>query len=211
MIQSVAAIVLCLAVAATAADARAQETSAPGAQVPAAEAGRLHEELHALASTMEKALNERDINTLTSRVTDEVVFTTMNGDVVRGREGIRAYFVKMMEGPDRVFERVTSHFVPDDLSVLLDDHTAIVYGHSDDHYVLASAPAMDIQARWSGTIVHESGRWQVASFHYSANVFDNPILLTQRRLLIMIFGGGGLMVAGLAFFIGMRLGKRTAG
>jgi uncharacterized protein (TIGR02246 family) len=192
-------------VIAVAGDARAQQ--APGSD---AEVSRLHDELRALAATMEKALNDRDIATITSRVTENVVFTTMNGDVVRGREGIRSYFAKMMEGPDRVVEKVTSHFVPDDLSILLDDHTAVAFGRSEDHYVLTSGPAMDIEARWSGTMVHRSGRWDVASFHYSANVFDNPILLAQRKLLILALGGIGIVVALIAFFAGKRLGKRPA-
>jgi uncharacterized protein (TIGR02246 family) len=207
MMKRLAALVLCLAVAA--ADARAQDSPEPKAPISERDANRLHDELRSLASTMEKALNERDIATITSRVTEDVVFTTMNGDVVRGRLGIRAYFVKMMEGPDRVVEKVTSHFVPDDLSILLDDHTAVAFGRSEDHYVLTNGTAMDIQARWSGTMVHRSGKWDIASFHYSANVFDNPILLAQRKLLILVLGGLVVVVALIAFLVGKRLGKRS--
>jgi len=183
---------LCLV--ALAAGAASQET--PPAQ--------LHDELRALAATMEKAINTRDIGTIVSRVTDDVVFTTMNGDVVTGRDAVRAYFTRMMEGPDRVVEEVTTHFEPDDLSVLLDDHTAVAFGSSDDHYVLAHGPSFDMRARWSGTMVRRDGRWDVASFHYSANVFENPILDAQRRLLIQIAVAAVLVAAFVAHTMGRR-------
>ena len=204
-----------------AAEAHAQE--APVGSAPVA-APQLHDELRSLAATMEKALNSGDIDTIASRVTNDVVFTTMNGDVVRGRDGVRAYFAKMMEGPDRIVETVTSHFTPDDLSILLDDHTAVAFGSSADHYVLRSGPAMDITARWSGTMVHRgggggneglppqsgTGRWYVASFHYSANVFDNPILAAQRRVLLLALAGVAVVVGVIGFLLGRRAGRRSA-
>ncbi len=173
------------------------------ASQPGDEERALHDELRALRATMEEALNAGDLEKLVAHVTEDVVFTTMNGDVVRGRDGIRAYFAKMMQGEDRVVERIVSHFVPDALSILTEDDVAIAYGHSEDRYELAKGPKFEIEARWSTTLVRRDGRWSIAAFHYSANVFDNPILAAQRRALL----GGAVLAAAVAALAGWLVGR----
>ncbi len=181
------------------------------AQDASSSTDQLHDELRALAVTMETALNGGDVDALLAHVHPEVVFTTMNGDVVRGPEAIRLYFEKMMTGPDRVVESVSVDFEPDDLSVLHGDDMAIAFGTSADHYELTAGTTFDVSPRWSGTMVRQDGRWLIASFHYSTNMFDNPVLDAQRTLLSLVLGGGGLLLAILAFFIGKRIGSKRAG
>lgn len=180
----------------------AQDT--PLAAMSEATLEQRHQELRDLRATMERALNERDLETIVAHVTDEVVFTTMNGDVVRGPEGIRAYFEKMMTGPGAIVESITSSFVADDLSIFLKDDVAIAFGYSDDHYVLTNGMVFDIRARWSGTMVRREDQWKIASFHYSANVFDNPILDAQRRTLLRISAIVALVVLVLGFIAGRK-------
>src|SRR5262249_19174913 len=152
--------------------------------------------------------NSGDVDTILANVDDKVIFTTMNGDVARGKEGIRQYFQKMMQGPDKIVDQVTSDFIPEDLSILHGD-TAIAFGHTNDHYVLTDGTKFDINARWTGTLLKEDGKWVVAAFHYSANVFDNPILNMQRRMLLIGAAIAVVVAAGLAFWIGSRR-KRAA-
>lgn len=164
----------------------------------------LHDQLRALRADMEAAMNSRDLDAILANVDENVVFTTMNNDVVVGRDAVADYFDKMMNGPDKVVDSVTASFVPEALSILHGGDTAISWGHTEDHYRLASGQELDISARWSGTMVRRDGRWVVASFHYSTNMFDNPVLSAQRRILL----GGGTVVAlvclGLGFFLGRR-------
>lgn len=205
-------------------DVRAQESPTPPAQAaegapvageqantapPAPSDAELHQGLRGLQATMEKALNARDIDTIIANVDERVVFTTMNGDVVRGHDGIRNYFARMMEGPDKVVESVTSHFEADDLSVLHGKGMAIAFGHTDDHYVLTDGESFDIQARWSGTLLHEGSKWRIASFHYSTNVFDNPVLTMQRNTLLGLSAVAVVVIGLVAFFVGRRLAKRS--
>jgi uncharacterized protein (TIGR02246 family) len=183
------------------------QPSEPGTAT-AASFHNLEDEAHAglrqLQATMEKALNSGDVETILANVDDNVVFTTMNDDVARGKKGIREYFEKMMKGPERVVDSVTTHFEPDDLSILHGNDTAIAFGHAHDHYVLTNGRAFDITARWSGTMLRRDGKWIVASFHYSTNVFDNPILTAQRRLLIGVGAAIAVLAAGVAFWLGRR-------
>lgn len=184
--------------------AAAQDT--PAAAAPTDE--QLHDELRALRADMERALNERDLDGLLKHLDEQVVFTTMNSDVARGPAAIKAYFQKMLEGPGAVVQTVKSRFEADDLSILHDRATAVAFGHTDDHYTLTDGSSFDVKARWSSTLLRKGGAWKIASFHYSTNVFDNPILNAQRRLLLL---GGGALAAGCALVfgvVGFRLGKR---
>lgn len=177
--------------------------SGGAAELTESRAEALHQELRELRATMERALNDRDLDTIVANVTDDVLFTTMNGDVVRGPEMIREYFEKMLSGPDAVVDTVTSSFVADDLSLLVEDDVAIAFGHSDDHYVLKNGMDFRAKARWSATLVRRDDHWFIANFHYSTNMFDNPVLDAQRSTLIK----GSVVVAIAALLVGFFAGR----
>jgi uncharacterized protein (TIGR02246 family) len=184
--------------------------SAVHAQQPAADADARHLELRKLKTTMEEALNKRDLDALIANVDEHVVFTTMNDDVALGKEGVRQYFKKMMEGPDRVVDSVTTEFVPDGPSFFHGDDEAVAYGSTNDHYVLKNGQKFDIHARWTATLNRKDGHWLVSAFHYSANMFDNPILRAQRRYLILIGAGAAVALALLGFLLGRRRSRPAA-
>jgi uncharacterized protein (TIGR02246 family) len=177
--------------------------SAATAQEPTP-AAQQHEELRKLQAAMEAALNARDLDALIANLDENVVFTTMNGDVATGREGIREYFKIMMEGPGKRVESVTTDFIPDALSVFYGDDVAVAFGSSNDDYVLTSGSKFTIKGRWTATLVHKDGRWLVGAFHYSANVFDNPILKMQRKFLTWGGFAIALLFAAIGFFVGRR-------
>jgi uncharacterized protein (TIGR02246 family) len=172
---------------------------------------QLHQQLRALKTTMEKALNEMDIDTVTAHVTEDVVFTTMNGDLVRGRAGVREYFEKMMKGEKRRVERITAKFEVGDLSNLYASDTAVAFGTSNDRYVLAGGSSFDVQARWSSTMIRRNGQWLIANFHYSTNIFDNPVLDAQRKFAILAGSGVALVLALAGFFFGRARGRKLTG
>jgi uncharacterized protein (TIGR02246 family) len=193
---------------AAAEDATAVPLAATAATPPSDE--QLHEGLRELKAAMEQALNARDLEAILARVDAQVVFTTMNGDVVTGRDGVRAYFERMLNGPNKVVKSVRVSFVPEALSILHGGDTAISWGSTDDHYELAAGQSFAIQARWSGTMIRREGRWLVANFHYSTNMFDNPVLQTQRRFLLLGGAVAGLVLAAIGFALGRRSGRRAA-
>jgi uncharacterized protein (TIGR02246 family) len=181
----------------------------PAAPVPTDE--ELHDELRAVKTAMEAALNAGDMKTILSYAHEDVVFTTMNGDVVRGRDDVSAYYEKMMGGTTPVVKTVESSFIPDGLSSLHGKDMAVAYGHTDDHYVLADGSEFDVSALWSSTMIRRDNAWKIVSFHYSTNMFDNPVLATQRSFLLMAMAGG-VGVAGIAgFLLGLALFRRPQG
>lgn len=167
-----------------------------------------HAPLRQLRADMEKAMNSGDLEGLTRHVTEDLVFTTMNGDVVRGKEGLRQYYEKMMSGPSPRVKSIQTHFEADSLTILYGDKMGVAYGHSDDHYVLADGTQFNVKPRWSATMVEENGSWKIANFHYSVNMFDNPVVaaIQQKTYLILgVAGGAGLM---LGLLLGAFLFRR---
>lgn len=190
----------------TAATATTGTAAIAAAPAPADDAV-VHDALRALKATMSKALNERDIDTIVANVTPDVVFTTMNGDVCRGPAEIRAYFDKMLNAPGHVVKDVKVSFEADALTTLYGGDTGVAYGSSSDHYELVGGQAFDIKGRWSCTMVRDGDRWLIASFHYSANVFDNPIMAKARSLGYAIAAGLGAVGLILGFLAGRRSRK----
>lgn len=166
-----------------------------------------HDALRQLKTTMEKALNARDLNTIVANVDPNVVFTTMNGDVCRGPEQIRAYFDKMLNAPGHVVKDVKVAFDVDQLTTLYGGDTGIAYGNSNDHYVLTDGKSFDIRGRWTCTMVKNGDRWVIAAFHYSANVFDNPIVDRYKRAVWQAGIAAGLLCL-LLGFAGGRMQRR---
>ena len=69
----------------------------------------------------------------------------------------------------------------------------------------------DVTARWTGTLVRKDGRWLVAAFHYSTNMFDNPVLDSQRKYLLLGGAGAALLLGLVGWFVGRRSGGRATG
>jgi uncharacterized protein (TIGR02246 family) len=164
----------------------------------------VHQALRQLKATMTKALNERDLDAIVANVDPHVVFTTMNGDVCRGPAEIRAYFNKMLTAPGHIVKDVRVSFEADALTTLYGGDTGVAIGSSHDHYELTNGDTFDIDGRWTCTMVRNGDRWVIAAFHYSADVFDNPIL-TRVKSLFWPIGIGALLVGLLVgFFVGRR-------
>jgi uncharacterized protein (TIGR02246 family) len=165
----------------------------------------IHNALRQLKATMTKALNERDLNTIVANVDENVVFTTMNGDVCRGPQQIRAYFDKMLNAPGHIVKDVKVSFEADALTTLYGD-TGIAVGSSHDHYELTNGSTFDIRGRWTCTMVRKpDGRWVIAAFHYSTDVFENPILDKLKRSMWIAGIAIGLICLLLGYFGGRRM------
>jgi ketosteroid isomerase-like protein len=170
-----------------------------------------HAELQLLRQHMEDAINAQDIDSVMEGVAPNIVFSTLDGDVVKGQDGIRSYFNQVMKGPDARFKSAKTHFELDELTILYsgteDPSNAkfgIAYGHSDDEYILADDTVIKVQPRWSATLVRDPDTWKIASFHQSVNMFDNPVLGKLKGMIGLVGGAGLLLGVVIGFFLGRR-------
>lgn len=178
------------------------------AQAPAPSPEAVHDELRKLRDDVLAAIERNDFDTIQPHLHPNVVFTPMNGEVCRGPQEIRAYFDKMLKGPDAIVKNVRFEVEVDRLTDLYGD-TGLAYGSSNDHYTLANGMDFPVKTRWTCALVRENGRWLISAFHASANVFDNPILERATQGAKLRWGGLGL-VAGvlLGALLGVALSRR---
>ena len=182
-------------------------TSLPAqAQAPSDEV--THDELRALRDGLLDAMTRGDVERELTYFHPNAVVTWHNAEVSRGRDGIREYLKRMLEGPDKAVESFRADVEVDELTILHGGDTGIAFGSAVEHFELARGRTFDLPARWSATLVKENGRWLIASLHVSDNLFDNPMLNMARRM--SWWAGGLALIAGLAlgFFLGRR--RRTA-
>lgn len=178
---------------------------APGAATPQ-DTERLHEELRALRDGLIKATNDSNLDALLTHLHPNIVVTWQNAEVSRGHAGVREYLQRMLSGPNPVVRGFRTTPTVDELTILYGGNTAgIAFGSSRDLFELTNGTSFELNGRWSATLVREGGRWLVASFHASANLFDNPVLTIATRATVWTGGGGlllGMAIGGL--FIALR-------
>jgi uncharacterized protein (TIGR02246 family) len=169
-----------------------------------------HKELQALRDAVVEAINKNDLDRLATFLDDDVVVTWQNSEVCRGPKEVRAYYDRMMKGPDRVVESVAIDPKVDAPANLFGDNTAMAWGGSKDHFKLTDGRDFPVESRWSATVVRKDGQWKIASFHASVNMFDSPIMWIAVKKF-MFWTGIGVGLAGLLLgFIIARLLQRKA-
>jgi len=176
-------------------------------QAPPAKDEAVHNELRALRDGLVDAINKGDIERQLTYLHPNVVVTALNGEVSRGRDGVRAYFLKMTAGPKRVVDSFHCEVMVDELTILYGAETGIAFGSAVQDYKLTDGLNLDVKTRWTATLVKEHDRWLVASLHASASLFDNPLLAMAKRTAY--WAGGISLVVGL--IVGLVIGGRRKG
>lgn len=173
-------------------------------QTPPASDEATHNQLRALRDGLLDAINKGDIERQLTYLHPNIVVTALNGEVSRGQEGVRAYFLKMTTGPKRVVESFHCEVTVDELTILYGGDTGVAFGSAVQSYKLTDGLKLDAKTRWTATLVKEQDRWLVASLHASANLFDNPLLTAAKKTAY--WAGGIALLVGL--IIGSLLSRR---
>jgi ketosteroid isomerase-like protein len=203
MVSLRASVLLALISAALTAGAASAQTPPPNAP--------LHTELRALRDRAVDAVNKRDADALMKELDQNIVFTAMNNEVVHGIEQAKAYYQRMMIGAGRIVEDMKMTIETDRLSNLYENNNvAIAAGSSNVHFKLATGTEFDVPLRWSATVRRAGEKWSLANVHFSANMFDNPILATLESSMKWIGLACGLVALLIGFFAGRWSRKRSA-
>ena len=175
---------------------------------------QIHDALRELRNRLISAYEKRDMEAMLQEVTDDVVITWQNGERNEGHQEFRVFFDRMMNGDSRVVNDISSTVEVDAESVLYGDETAVARGTLTDEFSLTDGSEFTLNSKWSATVVKEDAQWKVASFHVSANIFDNPLLDTAKAYLgsAAIIGGvvGGLVGLVFGWILGRIFGRKLA-
>ncbi len=181
----------------------------PGAEHPA------HDELRAVRDDMMAAFEERDVDRLLSHVHPDVLVTFQNAELCRGPEEVRGFFDRMMSGSDRVVVSLESNLEMGGLSLLYGDDTAVAFGMLNDEFALKTGISFSLASRWTATLVKEDGRWLVAAYHVSTDMFDNGVNDVLNKWASIKAGVValivGLVLGGLVMRFVMRARGASAG
>jgi ketosteroid isomerase-like protein len=153
----------------------------------------VHQELRKLREKAVTAFKAKDIDSLLECLDENIVATLQNGEAYVGHDGVRKFHKRMSEGADRTVKSQETTFNVDDLSFIHNGDAAVARGTLDDHFVLTNEMEFDLKSRWSATVIKEGDHWLVASFHASANMFDNGVSDLMLKWNTLKFGGLGLL------------------
>ena len=167
----------------------------------------IHNELRAMKDRAVEAVNKKDLEALLKEVSPAIRFTAMNNEIVRGHDGLRAYYTKMMDGASRIVQEMSINGEPDELALLFaDNRMATATGTSEAYFKITGGLTFTAPLRWTATMENTGGKWTIAAIHFSANMFDNPLMSAASGFWKWV--AAGVAVAGLA--LGYLLGRRKA-
>lgn len=190
--------------------ARGQTTIAAATQ-PAADPTL--DDLMRLRDSLKDAYNQGDVDRMLTFLHPEVLIIFPDAEVLTGREALRAYYQKMLKGPDPVVRRYTADPVVDGRQIRGD--VDLSWGRMNDHYVLSDGTEFGLDSRFTATLLKspngpaESGGWIIRSFHSSTDAFDNPVLKIAAKRVALYAGSGALVVGLLIGILAGWLMRRT--
>jgi ketosteroid isomerase-like protein len=166
----------------------------------------------ALRNELIDSCNKGDLPRLLSHLDDDVVVTWQNGEVCRGPAAVKAYYDKMMTGPNKIVAAI--HADPKVIGRHVYGDWAVSWGEMNDHFTLTDGRDLPLNSRFTSTIARRGDAWKVTSFHVSVNAFDNPILGYAARKGAtwagVIAGVVGLLVGVLAGWVLARRRRKAA-
>jgi ketosteroid isomerase-like protein len=166
--------------------------------------------INLLRHELVESFNKGDLDRLLSHLDPDVVITWQNGEVCRGPAAVRAYYDKMMTGPQRRVEKVSADPKVDDRHVYGD--WAVSWGSMNDRFVLTDGSDLAMNSRFTATIARRGDAWKVTSFQASVNAFENPILGYAAKKAgtwaLTIGLAGGLLIGLIAGMLVTRRRRR---
>ena len=156
--------------------------SEPGPSVPIQESSDA--DLIELRDRMEKAFQSNDVEALTRELGPDAIITWQNGARNVGAEEFREFYKEMIDGNNSVIKEITTTRQLEGMPIIYGDSTAIAHGNIKEDFLFRDGDEFTLESKWTATLFKTDDRWQVVSYHVSADAFNNPMLTTAKRYLI---------------------------
>ena len=166
-----------------------------------------HVALRALRDKVSQAINKQDLKTLTSCFAKEFAFTAVNQTVLTNETQMQEFFDRMFHAGDALVTSMKTEPKADIPTRFIDTNTGVCYGSSKDTYTMKSGKVVEMNVRWSATVVKENGEWKVAIAHIGTDFLNNPVLDGVEKFTKMVGLGVGVGCLLLGFVIGRMLGR----
>lgn len=167
------------------------------------------ETLRTMLTTVEQAINERNINDVLDYFLPQSVVVFQNKTVLRGPDDLNKFFEKMLGSSNSVLTDVSSKATIGAPASFYGPDTAVANGTLIDLYTFRGGSTMQLESAWTTTVVRLDDRWRIASLHFSADVFDNPIIDNTKRFILWA-AIGGLLTGLVLTWVFMRRRSKSA-
>lgn len=180
----------------SAAAVRAQDAKTEDTPTPASvDTKAIDAELDKFRDDLFHAFNTGDYPAMLEKYCHkDIIATWQDGTTSEGHEGVIAEFDKLKQFIDKMTVDATT----DKRLILNDSNLVISSGEMKDNYVLGRGPTVNLNSRWSATLIKDNGRWLLVSFSASTNAFDNEVislyLTSQKYVASLIAGAIGLVM-----------------
>lgn len=155
------------------------------------------QQLRVILNDMKQALNQLDFSQAAKHLDENGVITYYNAEVTVGYEQAKQYFDRMLKQSNAI---VSEYSLTGDVSApaLFHDNSAVAYGTTEETFKLAEGLEFTLNGHWSATMHKRANNWKIVNLHFSANLFDNPLLRAANSLQWLI--GIVAFLAGLLCF-----------
>jgi hypothetical protein len=194
--------------AANAATVRAQEAATEDTQSQASvDTKAIDAELDKFRDELFHAFNTGDYPAMLEKYCHkDIIATWQDGTTSEGHQGVIAEFDKLKQFIDKMTVDATT----DKRLILNDGNLVISSGEMKDHYVLGRGPSVNLNSRWSATLIKDNDRWLLASFSASTNAFDNEVVslyLTSQKYTVSAVAG--LIGIGIGLLLSRIMNRRS--
>ena len=206
--RTTATTIVCLTLLAAACGFAQTTSPTAGGSATAGADSNVPPEIKQLRDNLIDAFNRRDVDRLLSHLHPDVIVTWQNAEVSHGREGVRAYYRRMMVGPESVVVDMRSSPAVEGRKMYGD--TSVSYGAMNDWFKLRDGTEVNLNSRFSAHLAKQpDGNWLVTGFHASSDAFEGEVhnLYAKKAGTMggLAGGAGGLVVGAVA---GWLLGRR---
>ena len=167
-----------------------------------------HIALRALREKVVAAINQQDVKALSGCFAKEFAFTTVTQETLTSEAQAQAFFDKLFRSEHALVTSMRTEPTADSLTRFIDANTGICYGSTKDTYTMKGGRVVDMNLRWSATVVREDGAWKIALAHVGTDFIRNPVTEGLSGLAKKLGIGCGIAGLILGFLLGRILGRK---
>lgn len=157
------------------------------------------------ADALVTAMNRGDVAAALKSFDTNCLVTWCNAEISRGHAGVRAFAEGLRGGPVRQVEFFNCEIKVDDAPILLADGAlAICSGLFNEQFKRPGGRKIDLQGRWTATLVQHDQGWLIANLQLSTDPFNNSLLNLAKQAGWVVGVVSILIGAGVGWMIGRR-------